>query len=173
MKDEQGPVAASRSFSGADPARGDGATRNVGARGAGNADAGGSAGAPADIPKAGSPAPDSIVRHAISRDGTPIAYAASGAGPVLVLVHGTGDSRTRWTAVTPGLSWRFRLFAMDRRGRGQSADSPVYSLEREIEDVQAVISEAGGRVSLLTGTIWKGSTRFLPAATSKRSGSLS
>lgn len=77
-----------------------------------------------------------------SADGTPIACHVEGSGPALVLVHGTGDTWMRWAAVIPGLARRFRVLAMDRRGRGRSGDGPEHSLEREVEDVAAVLRAA-------------------------------
>ncbi len=77
-----------------------------------------------------------------SRDGTLIACRVSGSGRPLVLVHGTGDTHTRWLPVLPELERRFRVYAMDRRGHGESGDTPPYSFEREFEDTAAVIDAA-------------------------------
>jgi pimeloyl-ACP methyl ester carboxylesterase len=85
----------------------------------------------------------------ISRDGTPIAYARSGSGPPLVLVHGGISDRTYWWAVLPALSARFTVYAMDRRGRGESGDAPEYAIEREGEDVAVVVDSIPGPVALL------------------------
>ena len=85
----------------------------------------------------------------ISRDGVSIAYERSGAGPALALVHGAVSDHTRWAPILPELEKRFTVFAMDRRGRGESGDSPDYSLEREIDDVVAVVESIGEPVSLL------------------------
>ena len=84
-----------------------------------------------------------------SKDGTLIAYERSGAGPALVLVHGTTADHTRWGYVLPHLEQRFTVYAVDRRGRGQSGDSAVYSLEREYEDVAAIVDSIPGTVNLL------------------------
>jgi pimeloyl-ACP methyl ester carboxylesterase len=85
-----------------------------------------------------------------SADGTSIAYWRSGTGPPLVLVHGaTADHSTTWRLVQPQLERHFTIYAMDRRGRGGSGDSPAYGLQREAEDVAAVIAAAGGDVSVL------------------------
>ncbi len=89
------------------------------------------------------------MEFARSKDGTLIAYSVSGRGAPLVLVHGTGDSHFRWASVSAALGESFRLHTMDRRGRGQSGDSPCYELEREFEDVLAVIEAAGAPVYLL------------------------
>lgn len=84
-----------------------------------------------------------------SADGTRIAYEKTGHGPPLVLVHGTTADHTRWARLLPALEAEFSVLAMDRRGRGQSGDAPVYALEREYEDVVAVVDAAGTDVSLL------------------------
>jgi pimeloyl-ACP methyl ester carboxylesterase len=86
---------------------------------------------------------------AISRDGTRIAYWRSGSGPPLVLVHGTTADHTRWARVLPSLEQHFTVHAMDRRGRGDSGDSPGYAIEREFEDVAAVVEAVGEPVFLL------------------------
>jgi pimeloyl-ACP methyl ester carboxylesterase len=75
-----------------------------------------------------------------SRDGTPIAYWGGGSGPPLLLVHGsTADHTTTWRFVLGDLRRRFTTYAMDRRGRGGSGDAPDYGLQREAEDVAAVV----------------------------------
>jgi len=84
-----------------------------------------------------------------SRDGTIIAYERGGVGPPLVLVHGSTADHTRWTPLLPTLRRSFTVYAMDRRGRGQSGDTEPYALEREFEDVAAVVDAAGARVHLL------------------------
>jgi|SRR5713226_4461038 len=86
---------------------------------------------------------------AISKDGTRIGWARSGNGPPLVLVHGTTADRTRWTPVLPALEQRFTVYAVDRRGRGASSDSADYAIEREYEDVAAVVDTIGRPVNLL------------------------
>jgi pimeloyl-ACP methyl ester carboxylesterase len=79
------------------------------------------------------------VSKTISRDGTEIAYWTSGHGPPLVLVHGTPADHTRWSPLLPHLEPHFTVHAVDRRGRGASGDSAEYTLDREYEDVAAVI----------------------------------
>jgi pimeloyl-ACP methyl ester carboxylesterase len=87
---------------------------------------------------------------ATSPDGTPIAYWRSGAGPALLLVHGTtADHTTTWRLVREDLERRFTVYAMDRRGRGGSGDGPDYELEREAEDVAAVVDAIGEPVHVL------------------------
>lgn len=85
----------------------------------------------------------------LSKDGTPIAYQRSGTGTPLVLVHGTLGSHGSWASILPALEKQFTVFAIDRRGRGESGDAPDYSVEREFEDVAAVVESIGGGVSLL------------------------
>jgi pimeloyl-ACP methyl ester carboxylesterase len=85
----------------------------------------------------------------ISTDGTPIAYRRSGEGPPLVLIHGTAGNHARWAPILPPLEERFTVYAVDRRGRGASGDAPTYSIEREVEDVTAVVDSTGGPVDLL------------------------
>jgi pimeloyl-ACP methyl ester carboxylesterase len=81
-----------------------------------------------------------------SRDGTPIAYWRSGVGPPLLLVHGTICDHTTWTQVRLALEPNFTVHVMDRRGRGHSGDSSAYALEREAEDLAAVIDAIGDAV---------------------------
>ena len=85
----------------------------------------------------------------VSEDGTPIAVWRTGAGRPLVLVHGATADHTRWAPVLPALAARFTVLAVDRRGRGGSGDAPTYSIEREYEDVAAVVEWAGDAVFLL------------------------
>ena len=85
----------------------------------------------------------------VSRDGTRIAFARSGEGPPLILVHGTTADHTRWAKILPALERSFTVFAMDRRGRGRSGDADEYSLEREYDDIAAVAAEAGEEINLL------------------------
>jgi pimeloyl-ACP methyl ester carboxylesterase len=84
-----------------------------------------------------------------SPDGTPIAVWRSGAGPPLVLVHGTAADHTRWAPVVPALGERYTVLAVDRRGRGASGDAGRYAIEREYEDVAAVVEWAGSEVDVI------------------------
>jgi pimeloyl-ACP methyl ester carboxylesterase len=85
----------------------------------------------------------------VSEDGTSIALWRGGEGPPLVLVHGAAADHNRWAPVLPALEERFTVLAIDRRGRGQSGDASEYALEREFEDVVAVVEWAGEAVNLL------------------------
>jgi pimeloyl-ACP methyl ester carboxylesterase len=84
-----------------------------------------------------------------SRDGTTIAAQVSGSGPVLVLVHGTTADHTRWAPVLRQLAEHFTVYAMDRRGRGDSGDADAYSIRQEFEDVAALVDSIGEPVVLL------------------------
>ncbi len=84
-----------------------------------------------------------------SGDGTPIAVWRSGEGKPLVLVHGTAADHTRWAPVLPALEARFCVLNVDRRGRGRSGDAATYALEREFEDIAAVVEWAGESAHLL------------------------
>lgn len=79
------------------------------------------------------------MNKAVSKDGTRIAFKESGVGHPLLLVHGTTADHTRWDKITPRLAERFTVYAMDRRGRGESGDGPDYHILREAEDVAAVV----------------------------------
>jgi pimeloyl-ACP methyl ester carboxylesterase len=85
----------------------------------------------------------------ISADGTPIGYRRSGQGRPLVLVHGATADHTRWAPLLPALEDHFTVYAVDRRGRGGSGDGPTYTIEREVEDIVAVVDAVGGPVDLL------------------------
>ena len=79
-----------------------------------------------------------------SKDGTRIALDRSGHGPALILVGGALSDRSGWAPLAKLLTPRLTVFSFDRRGRGDSEDTSPYSVEREIEDLEAVIDEAGG-----------------------------
>ena len=81
--------------------------------------------------------------------GTPVAYRRYGKGPPLLLIHGTASDHSRWSPVLPVLEERFSVYAIDRRGRGGSGDSDRYEIEREFEDVAAVVDSLGEPVNLL------------------------
>ena len=79
-----------------------------------------------------------------SKDGTRIAFDRSGDGPALILVGGALSDRSGWAPLAKLLAPRVTVFSFDRRGRGDSDDTSPYSVEREIEDLEALIDEAGG-----------------------------
>ncbi|WP_206791655.1 alpha/beta fold hydrolase [Amycolatopsis sp. MtRt-6] len=86
----------------------------------------------------------------ISADGTKIAYTRAGSGPALVLVDGAmcyrGSSPN--DALAKELAAHFTVYTYDRRGKGESGDTGPYAVEREVEDLAAIVKEAGGEVFL-------------------------
>lgn len=86
------------------------------------------------------------MKTAISKDGTRIAYDESGQGPALILVGGALSFRNFPGAVelVQLLSPHFRVMNFDRRGRGDSGDTKPYAIEREVEDLAALMDTAGG-----------------------------
>jgi pimeloyl-ACP methyl ester carboxylesterase len=83
-----------------------------------------------------------------SRDGTPIAFEKSGQGPAIVLVMGAFNDHGTGIALAEHLAQHFTVYNYDRRGRGESGDTAPYAVEREIEDIAALIDEAGGSAAL-------------------------
>jgi pimeloyl-ACP methyl ester carboxylesterase len=83
-----------------------------------------------------------------SRDGTTIAFDRLGHGEPVIVVPGALQGRATYHPLAQGLSRHFTVLNYDRRGRGESGDTPPYSVEREIEDLGALIAEAGGMASL-------------------------
>jgi pimeloyl-ACP methyl ester carboxylesterase len=79
-----------------------------------------------------------------SQDGTRIAYEKSGKGPALIVVTGALSSRAGNAELVQLLAPHFTVYSYDRRGRGDSADTKPYAVEREIEDIAALIEAAGG-----------------------------
>jgi pimeloyl-ACP methyl ester carboxylesterase len=86
----------------------------------------------------------------VSSDGTTIAYEKIGSGPPLVLVDGALCHRAFGPArpLAEKLKNRFTVYIYDRRGRGDSGNTAPYSVEREIDDLAAVIKEAGGEAGV-------------------------
>jgi pimeloyl-ACP methyl ester carboxylesterase len=84
-----------------------------------------------------------------SSDGTTIALERWGGGPAIVVVGGALSDRTAVAELAPLLAPRFTVVAYDRRGRGDSGDTPPYAVEREIEDLRAVVDAAGGSAFVL------------------------
>jgi pimeloyl-ACP methyl ester carboxylesterase len=85
----------------------------------------------------------------VSWDGTRIAYERSGTGPPLLLVHGSLADHTRWGPILPMLEPHFTVYAMDARGRGGSGDAEEYAIERDYEDVAAVVDAIGRPVDVV------------------------
>jgi pimeloyl-ACP methyl ester carboxylesterase len=92
------------------------------------------------------------MRKVISRDGTTIAYEKEGEGPPVVLLNGAFRDHAIFDALVPELAPHCTTYVYDRRGRGESGDSPAYAVAREIEDLEAVIEEAGGQAVVFAGS---------------------
>jgi pimeloyl-ACP methyl ester carboxylesterase len=90
-----------------------------------------------------------------STDGTTIAFTRTGDGPPIIMIDGAFSHR----AINPTapriaalLAPSFSVYTYDRRGRGESGDTQPYAVEREIEDLGALIAEAGGSASVFGGS---------------------
>jgi pimeloyl-ACP methyl ester carboxylesterase len=84
------------------------------------------------------------------RGGTTVEFDVLGSGPPLVLVHGVFTNRvSNWITVRDGLAARFTVYAVDRRGRGETSPSSASSTREEFEDVAAVIRSVDQPVFLL------------------------
>ncbi len=86
--------------------------------------------------------------HTTSRDGTRIAFERAGDGEPIVVVSGALQGRATYHLLARELSQHLTVFNYDRRGRGASGDTAPYAVEREIEDLGALIGVAGGRASV-------------------------
>src|SRR5438128_7498374 len=93
---------------------------------------------------------ETITSTVTSKDGTRIAYDTIGHGPPVILVAGAMCSRSFWSGpeLAKLLAPRFTVYNYDRRGRGESGDTMPYAVAREIEDIEALIDEAGGSAYL-------------------------
>jgi pimeloyl-ACP methyl ester carboxylesterase len=91
------------------------------------------------------------MRIVTSKDGTTIAFDQSGEGPMIMLVDGALQYRAfdqGMAQLADLLAQHFTVIHYDRRGRGDSTDTQPYAVEREIEDIEALIDEAGGSAFL-------------------------
>jgi pimeloyl-ACP methyl ester carboxylesterase len=89
-------------------------------------------------------------RMVTSKDGTSIAYQRAGTGPALILIDAAGHYRelSSFGGLIGLLAADFTVYRYDRRGRGDSTDVAPYAVEREVDDVAALIDEAGGSACL-------------------------
>lgn len=92
------------------------------------------------------------MRKVVSRDGTTIAYEKAGDGPPIICLGGGFRDHTIFDSLVPVLSPHLTTYVYDRRGRGESGDSPHYAVQREIEDIEALIAEAGGQAAVFGGS---------------------
>ena len=90
------------------------------------------------------------MERTISASGQQISYEKSGTGPPLLLGHGSfGDHWTNWQFVKPLFESRFTLYAMARRGRGETDATSCHSVEDEGRDIVAVLRSVGQPAFLL------------------------
>jgi pimeloyl-ACP methyl ester carboxylesterase len=83
-----------------------------------------------------------------SKDGTSLAYERIGGGPAVILVGGGFVDRSENAPLAAELARQLAVYVYDRRGRGQSGDTLPYAVDRELEDIEALIAEAGGSAHL-------------------------
>jgi pimeloyl-ACP methyl ester carboxylesterase len=112
--------------------------------------------------QAGGPTSETSTRTIESADGTTIAFDVHGDGPPVVLVGGAFTTRSTTAPLAAALRDRFTTLNVDRRGRGDSGDTPPYAVEREIDDLDAVIRAAGGTAAVFGYS--SGATLALKAA---------
>lgn len=105
---------------------------------------------------------DTVQKTVTSKNGTTIAFEESGAGPVIVLVDAALADRSGSAKLAKLLSEKFTVISYDRRGRGKSTDTQPYAIEREIEDIEALIDTTGGSAYLFGSS--SGSVLALDAA---------
>ncbi|HIW63424.1 MAG TPA: alpha/beta fold hydrolase [Candidatus Stackebrandtia excrementipullorum] len=86
------------------------------------------------------------MHHVTSTDGTPIAVDRTGTGPSLIFVDGALATRETGRALADELVSEYTVYRYDRRGRGDSGDTPPYVVDREIEDLAAVINQCDAPV---------------------------
>lgn len=101
-----------------------------------------------------------------SKDGTAIGFDRSGSGPAVILVCGGSVDRSSNAGVAALLAKDFTVFNYDRRGRGDSGDTQPYAIQREVEDLGAMIAAAGDSAGVY-GTS-SGAALALEAAASGR-----
>jgi pimeloyl-ACP methyl ester carboxylesterase len=96
-------------------------------------------------------APMAVAEKSVrSADGTRIGFRRVGSGPAVVFVHGSVSTHTDWMPVAKLMADRFTCFAMDRRGRAKSGEGiGPYSIEREVEDIAAILALAGPGAALV------------------------
>ena len=89
------------------------------------------------------------IQTVVSKDGTRIAYEKRGNGPPVILVNGALARRAAGSDLAGLLAKRFSVYTYDRRGRGDSGDTHPYAVQREIEDIAALVEKAGGTAYLV------------------------
>lgn len=108
---------------------------------------------------------------ATSADGTVLAYEAWGDGPAVVIVGGAFNQAATWAGLAQALAdARFTGVTYDRRGRGDSGDTPPYAVEREIEDFAAVVEAVGNGRPVHAHGVSSGAALLLRAVAGGASG---
>jgi pimeloyl-ACP methyl ester carboxylesterase len=102
------------------------------------------------------------MRTTTSADGTTIAFEQDGQGPAIVMVVGAFNTRATASPLAAALRNRFTVINYDRGGRGDSGDSTPYAVEREIDDIEALLAEIGGSAAVFGYS--SGATLALKAA---------
>lgn len=110
---------------------------------------------------------DAAMETVHSKDGTSIAFDCRGDGPPIIVVSGSFGVRSAPVVkqLASSLASDFTVFTYDRRGRGDSGDTEPYAVEREIEDIEALIDEAGGSAFVFGSS--SGAVLTLEAVSSK------
>lgn len=91
---------------------------------------------------------NSTLNHVTSKDGTTIGFDRLGEGPPVILISGGSVDRTSNAGLAANLAPDLTAMNYDRRGRGDSGDTLPYAIEREVEDIDAVVTAAGGSAYL-------------------------
>jgi pimeloyl-ACP methyl ester carboxylesterase len=104
-----------------------------------------------------------------SKDGTTIAYdqAGDGRGPAVILIGGGPTDRSANTPLASLLASHLTVINYDRRGRGDSGDTPPFTVDREYDDLAGLVDQAGADTASLFGTS-VGGVLALAAAASDR-----
>lgn len=91
-----------------------------------------------------------MTEYTTSKDGTKIAYSKTGNGEPLILVDGAFCHRKFGAneKLPQHLSKHFTVYSYDRRGRGESGDTLPYTIEKEFQDLEAIIEIAGGTANV-------------------------
>lgn len=102
----------------------------------------------ADLGNVGFGTREVVSQTVTSADGTPISFERSGTGPAVVVIGGGLNNKAMFGTLAELMSERYTVFNYDRRGRGESGDGPAYAVDREVEDLEAVMGAAGETCSV-------------------------
>lgn len=94
---------------------------------------------------------EDAMQHVTSKDGTLIAYEKSGQGPAVIVVGGVLGDHRQQANLAEMLAEQFTVYNIDRRGHGESGFTGPYAVDREVEDIEALIDVAG-RSAFVYGT---------------------